>query len=176
MSDEKHPKEQNPMRNISIEKIVLNCGCGTKGNIDHAKFILEKTSGKTAVITNSKKRSLFGVPKGKPIGCKVTIRAGAEKELVKLLKAVDNKLSPKKFDKTGNLAFGIKEYIDIPGMQYEPKIGIIGFDVCVTLMRPGYRVKRKHIASLVGKPHAITKAEAIKFMQDKFGVNTQEEE
>ncbi len=160
----------NNMKQLRIEKITLNIGCGTKTNIEHAKKILEMFSNRKVVITKTKKRTTFNVPKNKPIGCKVTIRDDAEKVLRTLLEAKENKLPIRSFDITGNFSFGIREYIDIPGMDYEPKIGILGMDVCVTLERPGYRIKRKRLAGKVGKSHLITKQEAVDFIKEKFGV------
>src|SRR3989338_8110852 len=138
------------MRDIEIEKIVLNVGCGTKLSPETAKTVLERVSGKKAVIINSRKRSTFNVPKNKPIGCKVTVRKGKEEFLERLLEAKEKKLQPSNFDNHGNFAFGIKEYIDVPGMEYDPKIGIIGMDVCITLQRKGYSIKRKVIPRRVG--------------------------
>ncbi|MBI4170923.1 MAG: 50S ribosomal protein L5 [Candidatus Aenigmarchaeota archaeon] len=160
----------NDMKKLRIEKITLNIGCGTKTNVEHAKKILEMFSNKKVVITKTKKRSTFNVPKNKPIGCKVTIRDDAEKVLRTLLEAKENKLLIHSFDSTGNFSFGIREYIDIPGMDYDPKIGILGMDVCVTLERPGYRIKRKRLAGKVGKSHLITQQEAVDFVREKFGV------
>ena len=158
------------MRGERIEKITLNIGCGTKTSIDHAKTILEMISEKKVVITRTAKRTTFNVPKDKPIGCKVTIRKNTEEFLKRMLEARDNKLSEKNFDSTGNFAFGVKEYIDIRGMDYDPKLGILGFDVCVTLERPGYRVKRKRLSSRIGKGHRIRKEDAMQFVKEKFGV------
>ena len=47
------------------------------------------------------------------------------------------------FDETGNLSFGFAEYIDVEGIQYDPEIGVIGFNVAVTFERPGYRIKQR---------------------------------
>ena len=61
----------------------------------------------------------------------------------------------------GNYSFGIHEHIDIPGVKYEPQIGILGLGVSVALARPGYSIRKrsKHKAS-VGKAHAISAQEA----------------
>lgn len=158
------------MKKIRIEKITLNIGCGTKTNIEHAKKILELFSQRKVVITKTRKRTTFNVPKNKPIGCKVTIRDDVSDILKTLLEAKENKLSVRSFDSTGNFSFGIKEYIDIPGMEYDPKIGILGMDVCVTLERPGYRIKRKRLASRIGKSHIIKKEDAMDFVKENFGV------
>lgn len=159
------------MRKINIEKIVLNIGCGANVNTEYAKTILESITGSKAVITIAKKRSTFGVPKGKPIGCKVTIRKNANELLKRLLEAKENKLQESNFDDTGNFSFGVTEYIDVPGMEYDPKIGILGFDVSVALERPGYSVKKRKIGSKIGKKHLITREEAIEFVKKEFGVN-----
>ncbi len=164
------PEKADTMRQIRIEKITLNIGCGTKTNIENAKKILEQLSRSKVIITKTKKRTTFNVPKNKPIGCKVTIRKEVEQFLRPLLEAKENKLSSRSFDNTGNFSFGIKEYIDVPGMEYDPKIGILGMDVCVTLERPGYRVKRMRLPASIGKNHLITKLEAVDFVKEKFGV------
>jgi len=158
------------MRDIRIEKITLNIGCGTTTPIENAKTVLEKIAMGKVVITKTKRRSTFNVPKSKPIGCKITIRKNRDNFLKRLLTAKENKLNASNFDNTGNLAFGIAEYIDIENMAYEPKIGILGLDVCVTLERPGYRIKRKKNPSKIGKRHVIKKEDAINFIKGKFGV------
>lgn len=162
--------KNQPMRQIRLEKIVLNIGCGTKTNVENAKKILEMVSGSRCVITKTRRRNTFNVPKDTPIGCKVTIRKNRDEFLKKLLLAKENKLKQENFDSTGNFAFGVKEYIDVPGTEYDPKIGIIGFDVCISLERPGYSIRRRRIESKVGKKHLIKKEEAIAFVKDKFGV------
>lgn len=163
-------KNENPMRRVSVEKVVLNIGCGTKLPIETAKSLLERITNAKVVITQSRTRSTFNIPKGKPLGCKVTIRNGAEELLKRLLQARENTLPESSFDATGNVAFGVKEYIDVQGVQYDPKMPMIGFDVCVTLERPGYRVKRKRLAHTVGGKHALKADDARKFMKEKFGV------
>lgn len=158
------------MRDIKIEKITLNIGCGTSLPVETAQELLQRIANKKVIITRSKRRSTFNVPKDKPIGAKATIRKDSDKFLKRLLEARDNTLEEKNFDATGNFSFGVKEYIGVPGIDYDPKVGILGFDVCVTLERPGYRVKRKRLSRRVGKNHKITKKEAVEFAKTKFGV------
>ena len=158
------------MKNIFIEKIVCNIGCGKELPIDNAKIILTRLTNKKPVITKSAKRSTFGVTKGKPIGCKITIRNDIETFVKRFLTAKENKLKKSSFDDKGNFAFGVKEYIDVPDMEYDPKIGIIGMDVCITLSRPGYSIKRKKNPHKIGKKHMITKEEAMKFIKETYNV------
>ena len=160
----------NSMRDIRIEKVVLNVGCGTKLKPELAKTMLEKIAGKKAVITITRKRSTFNVPARNPIGCKVTIRKNTDEFLKRLLEAKEMKLKEKSFDKTGNVSFGIAEYIDVPGMQYDHTLGILGFDVSVALERRGYRIKKKKLSRKIGKKHSITKEEAIDFVKNKFNI------
>ena len=85
--------------------------------------------------------------------------------------AKDNQISERAFDNEGNFSFGIKEHIDIPGVKYDPKIGILGLEVSASLARPGFSIKlrSKHKAR-IGKNHRITKDDSIKFYTEKFGV------
>jgi len=162
------------MREIKIEKITLNIGCGdNKDKLDRAKILLEKISGKRAVITKTHRRTTFGMARKKPIGVKVTIRKEITREFLrKVFESVGNQLKASQFTEDGNFSIGIKEYIDIPGIKYDPDIGIMGMDVCVTLERPGYRVKRRRYKkSKIGKKHMITKEEAIDWVKKNYKVN-----
>ena len=162
----------NPMRNIQIEKITLNIGCGESGEkLDKAKKLLEFLTNKKIVITTTHDRTSFGMAKGKPIGCKITLRGkDAEEFLKKALSTVDFKLSKNIFDKQGSFSFGIKEHIDIPGVRYDPEIGIFGMDVCVTLERPGFRVKRKKFPSKISRKHLIHPEETMDWIVKNYKV------
>ena len=162
------------MKEIRIEKITLNIGCGTKTPIAAAAAVLKNVSGGKVVVTRTRKRTTFNVPKNKEIGCKITLRRNTTPFLKRLLEAKENRLKISNFDNTGNFSFGIREYIDVPEMEYDPKLGVLGFDVCVTLERPGYRVKRKRLSSRIGKSHTIKKEDAIQFAKEKFDVQIEE--
>jgi len=162
----------NPMKKIRIEKITVNIGCGESGEkIERAIKLLEYLTNRKVVITKTHRRTTFGMPKGRPIGCKVTLRGkDAEEFLERALGAIDKKLSRTGFDSSGNFSFGIKEHIDISGVRYDPEIGIFGMDISVTLERPGFRVKRKKLSSKVGKKHLIKTEEAIEWVTKNYGV------
>jgi len=168
----------NRMSEIRLEKVTINMGAGESGQkLENCKKILEVITGKKVVVTRTHKRTLFGVAKKRPIGVKITIRGEEGMVFLKrLLEAVENKLSVSQFS-DGNFSFGINEYIHVPGVKYDPDIGILGMDVCVTLERPGFRVKRRRIRpQKIGKKHKITKNESIEWVKKKFGVNIEGEQ
>jgi large subunit ribosomal protein L5 len=168
------------MQEVRIEKVTLNIGTGGPGdNLEKAMKLLKTISGAKPVPTTSKKRiPTWGVRPGLQIGCKVTVRKKKAEELLKrLLAAKENRLPPSKVDKTGNISFGIPEYLDIPGVEYDISIGIIGLEVAITLQKPGFRIKRRQLQKRkVPHKHQITKEEAMKFMEEKFNIKFEEEE
>jgi len=169
----------NPMREVRLEKVTVNMGAGESGpKLEKCKKIMETLTGKKVVITLTHKRTTFGVAKKRPIGVKVTLRGEEAMEFLKrVLQAVENKLSYSQFDDNGNFSFGIREYIHIPGMKYDPDVGILGMDVCVTLERPGFRVKKRRIRpGKIGKSHRISKGEAVEWAKENLGVEIEEAE
>lgn len=172
--------EANPMREILVDKVTINVGAGEGGaKLENAVNVLKKIIGKEPVKTMTYKRIPdFGVRPGTVVGCKLTLRgAEAEKFLKRAVAAVENTLAKSNFDESGNFSFGIKEHIDLPDVKYDPTLGIIGMDVCVTLKRRGYRVKMRRIKPAhVGKRHRIGKEEAVAFARKLLGIKLREEE
>ncbi|MBD3249687.1 50S ribosomal protein L5 [Candidatus Woesearchaeota archaeon] len=170
----------NPMRTIRIEKITLNIGAGKdQAKLEKGIKLLESITGIKPVKTVSNKRiPAWGVRPGLPIGCKLTLRDKKAAELLKrLLDSRENTLSMKQFDSNGNVSFGISEYINIPEVKYDPEIGIMGLEVCISLERPGFRIKRrKQLKKKIPASHKITKEEAVEFMKKNFNVIMGEEE
>ncbi len=162
----------NKMREIRIEKVTVNVGCGGDlDKIERAKKLLELLTGENPVITYSKKRSTFGIAKGKPVGVRVTLRREkAEEFLKKVLESKRNTISASQIA-DGTFSIGVAEYIELPGIKYQHEIGNMGFDVCVTLERPGYRIKRRKVKKAkIGKKHIITKEDIISWLKER-GVN-----
>jgi len=162
----------NKMKEIRIEKITLNIGVGEAGDkLEKAAILLKKLTEVKPLFTKSEKRiPSWGVRPGLTIGTKVTLRGEKANEMLKrLLVAKENRLRPRNFDNQGNLSFGIPEYIEIPGIEYIPEVGIIGLEVAVTLERPGFRIKkRKYQQEKIPTRHRITKEEAMEFISSKF--------
>ena len=167
------------MKTIKVEKVTLNVGAGKdQTRLEKGIVLLNTIASATPIKTITNKRiQEWGLRPGLPIGCKLTLRkTKVNKLLPRLLDAVENKLSGKQFDNNGNIAFGIHEYIEIPGVKYDPKIGIMGLEVCITLERPGYRIKRrKLLARRVPTRHRISKQDAINFMRSNFNTTIGEE-
>ncbi|MBI5073054.1 50S ribosomal protein L5 [Candidatus Woesearchaeota archaeon] len=170
----------NVMKQIKIEKMTLNVGAGKDPKkLEKGVMLLKHLTGIEPVKTVTQKRiPTWGLRPGLPIGCKLTIRDQERIKdlLTRFLKAKNNTLKESQLDDNGNVSFGIHEYIDIPGAQYNPEVGIMGFEVCVTLRRPGFRVKvRKIQKRKIKKSHRISKQDAIAFMKEKFQIKTGDE-
>ena len=167
-------KGHNVMRQLKIAKVTLNIGAGkSTEKLEKGLKLLKAITGIPPVKTFTNKRiPNWGLRPGLPIGCKLTIRKAESIELLKrLIHARDKKLSESQFDNEGNVAFGIPEYIDIQGVNYDPAIGIMGLEVCVTLERPGFRIKRRKVMKRkIPAKHRVTKQEAVDFMKEKFGL------
>lgn len=166
--------QENPMRGLKVGKVVVNIGVGKSGEaIERGKRVLEQVTGQKPSQRRAK-RSVrdFGIHEGEPIGVLVTVRGPKTTELInKLLAARDRKLAESCFDARGSVSFGIKEHIEIPGIRYDPAIGILGMNVSILLERPGYRVSRRNRRSArVGKAHYVTKSAAIEYLSKNFGV------
>ena len=166
--------EEQPMLKPRIDKVVVNLNVGKSGEpLEKASKVLKELTNQTPVKRQAKKTIRdFGLRKGESIACVVTLRKQAAIDfLKKVLPVVENKISRSSFDRQGNFAFGIKEHIEIAGVKYEPDVGIYGMDVCVTVNRPGYRVKaRRKQKSHIGSKHLLTPEESVVFIRQTLGV------
>ena len=165
--------EENPMLKPKIDKVVVNISVGKSGEpLEKATKVLKSLTGQNPCKRKAKASVRdFGIRKGEPIACIVTLRK--EKAigfLKKVLPVVDNKIPKSHFDKYGNFSFGIKEHIEIAGVKYDPEIGIFGMDICVSMIRPGYRVKNRHKEKAkIGSKHILTPEESVVFAEDTLG-------
>lgn len=163
-----------PMLRPRIEKVVVNLNVGKSGEpLDKASRVLKELTHQTPIKTKAKKTIRdFGIRQNEPIAAVVTLRKEKAIDfLKKVLPVVENRISSSSFDKQGNFAFGLKEHIEIAGVKYDPDIGIFGMDVCVSIGRPGYRVKnRRKEKTSVGSKHVVTPEEAKIFIKQTLGV------
>lgn len=167
----------SPMRRIVVAKVVINIGVGKSGEaVQRARKVLDQITGQKPSERKAKESIRdFGTHRGEPIGLVVTVRGDGTKDLItRLLAAREKKMNDSSFDSRGSVSFGLKEHIEIPGIRYDPEIGIWGMNVSVFLQRPGGRVSRRlRKPSSLGKAHIVTKDEAMEFFKREFGVTIQ---
>jgi len=160
---------QNPMRKIRIEKVLISCGAIEK-NLEKSKKLLELISGMKAQITVSKKRiPNFGVTPDLEVGARVTLRGEKARQILsRLLTAINNTVEESQVTEN-HFSFGIREYIEIQGIEYQRDIGIRGLNATIVFSRPGLSVKLKKIkAGKLPKRQHVSQEEIIKFMEDNF--------
>jgi len=164
--------QQNKMKSIKIDSVTLHCSSADSAKLNKEEILLERISGAKPVRTLAKKRiPVWKIKQGMDIGVKVTLRGKKATELLKTLIAGIQEFKESQFN-PGSFAFGIKEYIQVPAITYQRDLGMMGFEVMVSLKRPGFRVsKRRKFPAKIGASHRITKKETIEFFKINFGMN-----
>eukprot|EP01138_Halocafeteria_seosinensis_P004606 gb/GECG01004712.1/.p1 GENE.gb/GECG01004712.1/~~gb/GECG01004712.1/.p1 ORF type:complete len:183 (+),score=24.75 gb/GECG01004712.1/:1-549(+) len=164
-------KTNNSMRNIHVEKLVLNCSVGEAGDkLTLASRVLEQLTGQKPVLNEARYTvKQFGIRRKEKIACHVTVRGDKARDLLERgLKVKEYELKKENFSDTGNFGFGIDEHIDL-GIKYDPSTGIYGMDFYVVLGRPGFRVsKKKRARGRIGANHRIGKQEAQDWFRKEF--------
>lgn len=162
------------MREVFVDKVVVHMGVGEGGEkLSKAVDLMKQITGNSPVRSNAKKTNpTFGIRKGSPISCKVTLRGKKAGEFLdRALKIIDRKLTPGQFDRSGNFSFGIEEHTDFPGMSYDPQIGIYGMDINVVLARRGIRVSRRHIEQhRLPQKQQVNPQDAQSFLKERYSV------
>ena len=132
---------KNPMMVPKIDKIVINMGVGeAKENsklLDTAVKEMETIAGQKAVLTRAKNSiANFKLREGQAIGCKVTLRGEKMYEFLDRLvnlalpRVRDFRgINPNGFDGRGNYAFGIKEQLIFPEIEYDKIDKTRGMDI-----------------------------------------------
>ena len=146
-----------------LDKIVLNVGCGdAKDNakvIDNVCAELALITGQKAVATKARKSvANFKVREGMNIGAKVTLRGERMYEFldrlfnIALPRVRDFRgINANGFDGRGNYAFGIKEQLIFPEIQYDKVEKIRGMDI-VFVTTAKTDEEAKELLTLFGAP------------------------
>lgn len=133
----------NNMEVPKLEKIVLNMGIGEgvadAKKVNAASEEMALIAGQRPVITKARKSvANFKLRDGMPVGCKVTLRGDRMYEFLDRLVNVAmprirdfRGVSGKSFDGRGNFAFGLKEQIVFPEINYDQVDEIRGMDVVI---------------------------------------------
>ena len=165
--------ESNPNLVPKIGKVTVNMSIGESGvKLEKASQVLESLTGQAPIKLKAKKTiRTFGIRKYEPIAIKTTLRGKKANDFLKLsLEVVENKLLKQIFDKYGNFSFGIKEHIEIPGVKYDPNLGIFGMNVTVSMERNGYRIRRRsYRRRKIPEKTRISPEEVMVFLEKEFG-------
>jgi len=155
----------NVMEVPKLEKVIINMGIGeAKDNakiLDVAIAELEKIAGQKAVTTKSRKSvANFKIREGMPIGAKVTLRGDNMYYFVDKLVNISlprvrdfRGVSKDAFDGRGNYAFGIKEQLIFPEIEYDKVDKVRGMDIIfVTTAKTDEEARE--LLRLIGMPFA----------------------
>ena len=133
----------NVMDIPKLEQIVINIGVGeatenTK-TVDAAASDLEAITGQKPMICKAHKSlAAWKIREGMPLGCKVTLRGERMYEFldrlinIALPRVRDFRgISSTSFDGRGNYAFGVKEQLIFPEIDFEKIDRVRGMDIIV---------------------------------------------
>lgn len=134
---------KNVMEIPKLEKIVINIGVGEATTnakaVDAAASDLAAITGQKPIICKAKKSlAAWHIREGMPLGCKVTLRGEKMYEFldrlinIALPRVRDFRgISAQSFDGRGNYAFGVKEQLIFPEVDYEKIDKLRGMDIIV---------------------------------------------
>lgn len=134
---------KNPLQVPRLDKIVLNMGVGEavtdSKKLTAAMAEMTKIAGQKPAVCKAKRSvANFKLREGQPIGCKVTLRRERMYEFMDRLVTIAlprvrdfRGVPPTSFDGRGNYAFGIKEQIVFPEINFDDVDDVRGMDVII---------------------------------------------
>ncbi len=156
-------KYDNIMEVPKLEKIILNMGIGEARDnpktLEAAVAELAIISGQKPVVTKAKKSvSNFKIREGMSVGCKVTLRGDKMYHFmdkfvnVALPRVRDFRgISDKSFDGRGNYAYGVKEQLIFPEIEYDKIDKVRGLDIVIVTTAKTDEEAKEFLA-LMGMP------------------------
>ena len=147
----------------TVDKVIVNVGCGeAKENskiIESVVRDIATITGQKPVATIAKKSvANFKLREGQAVGVKVTLRGDRMWEFldrlfnVALPRVRDFRgINPNSFDGRGNYAFGLKEQLIFPEIEYDKVDAIRGMDICICTTAKTDE-EAKALLTLVGAP------------------------
>ena len=126
-----------------LSKVIVNVACGeSKNNAKEIEAIVKDLgiiTGQKAVVCKARKSvANFKLREGETVGVKVTLRGDKMYEFLDRLFSVAlprvrdfRGINPNSFDGRGNYAFGLKEQLIFPEIEYDKVDKIRGMDICI---------------------------------------------
>ena len=126
-----------------LSKVIVNVGCGeSKNNAKEIEAICKDIATITGQkpITRKARKSVanFKLREGETVGVMVTLRGDKMYEFLDRLFSIAlprvrdfRGINPNGFDGRGNYAFGLKEQLIFPEIEYDKVDKIRGMDICV---------------------------------------------
>ena len=126
-----------------LSKVIVNVGCGeSKNNAKEIEAICKDIATITGQkpITRKARKSVanFKLREGETVGVMVTLRGDKMYEFLDRLFSVAlprvrdfRGISPNSFDGRGNYAFGLKEQLIFPEIEYDKVDKIRGMNICI---------------------------------------------
>ena len=157
---------KSTMQIPTIDKIVVNIGCGKEANgnskvIESVVRDIAAITGQKPVVTHARKSvANFKLREGMPVGVKVTLRRDRMWEFldrlfnVALPRVRDFRgINGDAFDGRGNYSLGLKEQLIFPEISYDQIDKIRGMDIviCTTAKTDE---EAKELLTLMGAPFA----------------------
>ena len=148
-----------------LAKVIVNVGCGeSKNNAKEIEAICKDIATITGQkpITRKARKSVanFKLREGETVGVKVTLRGDKMYEFLDRLFSVAlprvrdfRGISPNSFDGRGNYAFGLKEQLIFPEIEYDKVEKVRGMDV-IFVTTAHTDEEARELLRLFGMPYA----------------------
>ena len=126
-----------------LSKIIVNVGCGeSKNNAKEIEAIckdIATITGQKPIVRKARKSvANFKLREGESVGVMVTLRGDKMYEFLDRLFSIAlprvrdfRGINPNSFDGRGNYAFGLKEQLIFPEIEYDKVDKIRGMNICI---------------------------------------------